>query len=314
MPEAWPWNENLLEFEGGVYDWVDFTGRDPAAPDLAIMNPPPPREDYFDRLELLVRGQKIVRWLEDPNEPNCRIPQCSLTVDDMREHCIFSEEQNELLPSEIYDRRNAFPQYRAGAELESWYTRFEVNYPDVRWAGWTGPETLVMENIWRSDKGSWCREPTPYVSEISVALYERDHDLDTLRHVFVTNVLNDSTLQLLFELENELTEWSAQQVWQFHTEPYHEIIGSRLGKVVAYTLLGAFPRGAFRIQQIVSWMDEELVMLRFDVEPIPEAERVQFDQAESDRIRAEQVEDEEMADHLPNDPMRVGDMDYFMTR
>lgn len=292
---------------GSVHGWSSVASGEVAR------DPPPSTDSAIDRLELLIRGTKLTAWIENPNEPSCFVQPCSLTFDKMKDDCTLIERQNTELPSDIRERPETFPEHLPGAHLATNYTYFEARFHEVTWLGRTGPDTLVLQSIARSALARLDLEHNPYVSEISTALFARDHLLEDLRFIFVTGVVNAQTVQLFSQLDSQLTDWDNPQVWQYRTEPYYEIMGTRIGRVVAYFLLGAFPRGTRSISNIVSWSDDMLIMIRFDVAPIPEEQQVQFSQAEHDRIFLDHKKDEERADFLPDDPLMTRDMRYFMT-
>lgn len=109
----------------------------------------------------------------------------------------------------------------------------------------------------------------------------RDFHIDTLRHVFFENVQNLETApfvrRALYTEENNLS-WprKSPQTWEYGTPEYDGLLGSRLGKIVGYLVLGAFPRGTRRITQIVTWAadpenHDRRLQIRFDIDDVPTA-------------------------------------------
>ncbi|KAJ5988540.1 hypothetical protein N7481_003750 [Penicillium waksmanii] len=80
------------------------------------------------------------------------------------------------------------------------------------------------------------------------ALYTRNFEMHTLRHVYVQHVVNAETNPfvrrgLYTEKTRPRLAWPKQEpeTWDYRTPEYDGLLGSRIGKVVAYLVLGAFP-------------------------------------------------------------------------
>ncbi|CAI7661860.1 unnamed protein product [Penicillium pancosmium] len=116
-----------------------------------------------------------------------------------------------------------------------------------------------------------------------LALYTRNFEMDTLRYVFVQHVINEETAPFVKRaLYTENTRpglaWPKREpeIWDHNTPEYDGILGSRIGKVIAYLVLGAFPRGTRRITRIATWAAnpqsyDNRLQIRFDIEPVPAA-------------------------------------------
>jgi hypothetical protein len=151
---------------------------------------------------------------------------------------------------------------------ENNFRSFHIMHRGFIWIGHTGPGMITLDQIERNeDYGA------PYISQITQPLYKSNFDLDGLRYVFVTNVKNKETLQFikrqLYNEANTGLTWpdDIAQPWEIGTSEYDALLGTRLGKMVAYFLLGAFGRGTRRIQRIVTWPARVggFANLRFDV-------------------------------------------------
>lgn len=92
-----------------------------------------------------------------------------------------------------------------------------------------------------------------HMSEVSLAFYETDYLIDTLGHVIITNVVNEDTIFFLSgELHGDHLEFSDDwwRTWECGTPEYDALLGTRIGKMVAYMVLGGFERGTKRISRI----------------------------------------------------------------
>jgi hypothetical protein len=114
---------------------------------------------------------------------------------------------------------------------------------------------------------------TPYISEVSQAVYTRDFPIETLRYVFVHNIINDDTFAFLqyylYAEESGLFRNGCYEyrVWEFDTLQYQGLLGTTFGKLVAALVLGAFEPGTRRIARIVTG-GNYMVSIRFDIEVI----------------------------------------------
>lgn len=61
------------------------------------------------------------------------------------------------------------------------------------------------------------------------------------------------------------------ETWAHGTPEYDALLGTRIGKLISYIVLGGFERGSFRIAQVVTWPSWLLgarANMRFDNEPV----------------------------------------------
>lgn len=224
-------------------------------------------------------GARIRRWMDDENEPLCPIEPCMLTFGTFLEtypdaHPIphvpdvaFKEQICALgLPNE-------WDNPVEGSIFRRW--AFEEEDQGLVWHGSTGPGFIIIEEIQRTDKTA------PPTSHIAQAFYERNFALTGprgLKTIFVSTVLEDETdlfvRNFLYTAEAGL-DWEAgppaePQTWTYGTREFDGLLGTRIGKSVAYIILGAFPRGTRRIVRIITWPQElgAHVHMRFDIEEI----------------------------------------------
>jgi hypothetical protein len=118
------------------------------------------------------------------------------------------------------------------------------------------------------------RNSGPYASQIAQAVYESAYPINTLKQVIMVGVKNADTMAFLegqiFTAGNGLV-WpdSGPQTFVHGTAEYEGILGTKLGSVMAYTVLGAFTRGTRRISQIsVEPSNAGYTRLAFDIEGV----------------------------------------------
>jgi hypothetical protein len=219
-------------------------------------------------------GAQRRRWMDDPNEPDCKILLSTLTFDRLCEMC-------DVGPDDV-KREDTPPLYKQrirdlGLPIELVYQHYTISCNDFTWQGYTGPGMILIDDIRRA------KTDTPPISQITQALYERDHSISSLKHIFVFSVINDVTetfLKRQLYTEANGLQWlrddDVLQTWAFGIPEYDALLGTPIGKLVAKLVLGAFDRGTRRIRQVVTWStwSQQSMNMRFDIEVIgsqPEA-------------------------------------------
>lgn len=135
--------------------------------------------------------------------------------------------------------------------------------------GYIGTGYLILEDIKRGPGH-------PYISDLARAVYQESFDINSLACIFVHDVLNMDTVKFagptLYGKEPtpyihvpEEEEY-VMKTWKYDSDEYHALLGTEVGKVIAYLVLEAFPRGTQRIIQIVTWIRMSTLNMRFDVE------------------------------------------------
>jgi hypothetical protein len=133
------------------------------------------------------------------------------------------------------------------------------------WEGIVAPGALFVEQMFRRSG--------PYASELSLIAYNEYFPIDSLQHIFLVNILNEDTkrfiLTELYTPKNRLS-WPdpSPRMWKAGSDEYRGLLGSKLGRVVARLVLGAFERGTLQICQIVTWQEKSQLHIRFDLEKV----------------------------------------------
>ncbi|KAJ5180829.1 hypothetical protein N7492_004039 [Penicillium capsulatum] len=213
------------------------------------------------------RGQIVQDWLTYPTEP-CPIPRSTLIFQDLSASPVYVAEggHDGVLPP-AYDVN--YPR-DVGAVDESHFRRYivEQDNPHQEWFGITAPGVLIIEDIKRQKTKPPRTDLS--MSEISMAVYTDRFDASTLRYVIYANVNNKETLfvgRCLYEMRRPSTDI---QVWEYGSPEYQKFLGSRLGKLTAYMLLGTFERGTRRIARVVTWTNAAFgpPWVRFDIDVV----------------------------------------------
>ncbi|KAJ5180242.1 hypothetical protein N7492_003452 [Penicillium capsulatum] len=134
--------------------------------------------------------------------------------------------------------------------------------------GLVGPNTLVIENMKRSDG--------PHASEVALFLWKSLQDIKELKRVFVTDVCHGPTRKFiqdkLYEQNDSLWPGTDEKVWEQGTSGYKALLGTKVGRVVGFLVLQGFGQAQYRISRVVTWASpENTLQMRFDIEEISKA-------------------------------------------
>lgn len=235
-------------------------------------------------------------WMEDANEAGCPVQITTLTYDYLKKnHHRFGEPQakniSRLLEDQVKELglpdefgSDAGSQFNVDVSSASEsdkdtkpsvYLKFQCGAmtEDFNWEGSTGPGIIVIDVAYREP---W--SATPRHAYVTKAIYEYKFSLQTLEHVFVTRILNVNTRRFISERlyteDNNLT-WPADDAetkdfppiaWENGTAEYDALLGTAFGKIIAYLVLSAYPRGTRRIARVVTWPLP--LCMRFDIEDL----------------------------------------------
>lgn len=130
----------------------------------------------------------------------------------------------------------------------------------IAFSGRAGKKVLFIEDI---TKGS---ETGPWISEVCMAAYQMHFPLFTLRHIFIANLNEKETKEFATErLKLEMDP----KAFKSGTPEFQQILGTRIGKTVAYIVLNSFDRGTRKISKISMWLtggQSRSIQARFDLE------------------------------------------------
>ncbi|KAJ5628822.1 hypothetical protein N7490_011050 [Penicillium lividum] len=250
--------------------------------------PPPapiPESPVGNAQNFQARGKAIREWIADPGVGGCHIGPSTLTYADL----ILCDDWSTFevrYENPGFDFEGKINEFLAGTNIapevfgpeQPNYRWYKLRSRFVGWAGYVSNRAMILENLHRvpDHLAGDCegRINVFYMSQISQAIYQRDFNLDELTCIIVSGIINEETLAYAHErLYPSLNlEWHDHTPWtyEYGMPQYDALMGTRIGKVVAYIVLGAFPRGTHRISQIVmqtGWVGASLNM-RFDIERI----------------------------------------------
>ncbi|OQE43713.1 hypothetical protein PENCOP_c003G00598 [Penicillium coprophilum] len=142
----------------------------------------------------------------------------------------------------------------------------DTKYPDIHtWEGQIAPGVLIVEEIKKA--------PGFHMSEVCQAIYQQHFPIDTLKYVYLIDVCNKDTRSFVRdELYTEYNglAWPDEMIrdWIPGTPEFEALLGTKLGRTVAYLILGAFKRGTRRITRIRIFHSFEALQMQFTIEEI----------------------------------------------
>lgn len=225
-----------------------------------------PSERRWEYKDLRHAGEYLQRCMKYPNVP-CHIFRSQISIRELKKQDWDVKSTSTCLPSAQREHAVAlgYPDSKKSYRmtlLEKVVGRYEENC----WHGRVAEGVIFIENIERISVDA----AGPWTSELTRAVYARRFPMDSLRHVFVCNVMNAQTLPFLRHLYKVRRPgtWNNGQVaiWEEIDGDFQALLGTRIGKVVAYMVLGAFDRGTRRIARIATWHAMGGVHMRFDIE------------------------------------------------
>lgn len=217
-------------------------------------------------------GMRLLQWINIPSAP------CPISLSMCNFHGLLSNrwellEQPADLPSNYTESTFLPPGIpgRKGSPSKKTPYRWtsmkkappNMPYMVCWWTGRTAEGVVFLEDLNRP-KGS----QTPFISEITKAVYEKDFNIETLRYVFVADVANAVTRGFIMGvLWPSTTEYPREM--GSNTPEFQVVLGTPIGKIVAHLVLNSFARGTRRIARVVLWPDANFSpQLRFDIERV----------------------------------------------
>ncbi|CAI7566691.1 unnamed protein product [Penicillium palitans] len=210
----------------------------------------------------VARGEEIQQWMSDPTHPGCDIDRIDLTWRDLhRSPEWILHDQTILLPKIHMDwmREIGFPEERdLHDHSESVYRQVSLkNFTTgTTWMGRTGPGKL---RFWGS-----------LHIRVNPGCLKHDFDLDTLRYVYVKDIGNKDTKAYIEEEIDEPEIDIGDQGVTYSSEEmvYKGMLGTKVGKMVSYFILGAYGQGVKHITQIHVSRPDNTYHIRFKVEDV----------------------------------------------
>ncbi|KAJ5459201.1 hypothetical protein N7530_011145 [Penicillium desertorum] len=238
---------------------------------------PPVSDDQVGEYHL--KGHAYQAWIADPTLSGCRCGRARKTLFELLN--ANNETERFTCPENYFDDPPLYIQedlqqlglpkrqkkYRFARLLHYGYDRNSYKR-ESQYQHSIAEGVLIAECIYRYTGPHW--------SNIAIAQYSFDHPIDTLKYLYFTNVQNDETLPYVQEIlyPRHDVDWPKlnqieSQTWEYDTDEYKEILGTKLGKAAACLVIGAWERGTHRIARIHTLGRQYEIHLRFDIEALP---------------------------------------------
>ncbi|KAJ6088230.1 hypothetical protein N7486_009491 [Penicillium sp. IBT 16267x] len=255
-------------------------------------NPAETEELWYGEFES--RGAQRQYWIENApskTEENCPIEPSTFKLEDLDDGFEDTWGEAAYYPAESRSVTEEVMGIKA-PPTETWkrFERLKVD-PDATpvrdsrlwhlhcWEGNIAPGIIYIENMFRRPGAG--PEAGPQSSQMAQVAYQSAYPIDTLKHIIVCDVIHKETKRFIKRqlyddrlYEDTGIEWPSDQlvVWEYNTPEYKALLGTKIGAVVSWILLGAFQRGTRRISQVCTVAHYGRCMLmRFDIETIEPA-------------------------------------------
>ncbi|CAG8089761.1 unnamed protein product [Penicillium salamii] len=227
--------------------------------------------------EFQPKGRMLRKWMGCPHRPGCTVAMSTLSFEHINSDAAWFVAQNTQkltrawnrrmkhlgLPSEHRDLCDSRSQYRTVQIINS-----DAHQKDrVQWIGRCGPGVIFIDNIFREPGAR-----APHISELTKVAYEIDLHLSSLRYVFVTNILNESTVWCIrHNVYESIVPYQypsrEPRIWSLGSPEFDALLGTDIGKTVASFVLGSFGQGQKHVARIVTFHTQRLQKLnmRFDI-------------------------------------------------
>ncbi|KAJ6034576.1 uncharacterized protein N7446_009327 [Penicillium canescens] len=195
------------------------------------------------------KGEKLGKWLNNANEPGCPIPKTTVTMANLppSKYFIYNKTTCLSLTQSNWVASLGLPVETSVEDADSVYQFLSLHKNELPWAHWSGhigPGVMIIECIRRESDST-----APWISELTKAIYENYSSLSDLR-------------------DDDHGKWPTG-VWMPPSPEFNALLGTRLGKVVAYFILGAYGQGVKRIAKITFFnVKRKQLNLRFDIENV----------------------------------------------
>lgn len=207
----------------------------------------------------LRKGERFQQWISNTSTEPCPVSRTELTLNGLdvsdwisaqsvrdlsHEHC--PEEFRFLdLPNGQYHYMN-----HACPFIES-----------IWWEGYVAPGIIFIDVINRNKNANG-----PYISELSIACYREFYEMSSLRHIFVSHIVNAETRLLI----DHLYPSPQSGILEHGTPGYMSMLGTPIGRVVASIILGGANQGSMKIARVTIWWTGGFcqAQARFDIEPV----------------------------------------------
>jgi hypothetical protein len=134
----------------------------------------------------------------------------------------------------------------------------------TQWFGRTGPGVIFIDCFSRA-KG--CAHP--YMSEFTRGIYEINFDINSLKYVVFTTIIEADTSAFvnddLYKPRELLSPLEETQTWESPSAEFCGILGTPIGKVAGAIVLGAFGQGIKQISRVVTFHVGLSLHIQFEI-------------------------------------------------
>ncbi|KAJ5504333.1 hypothetical protein N7463_007207 [Penicillium fimorum] len=239
----------------------------------------PPNVFRYGRRQ--ANGRLLQQWIEspesDPSVAECLIMPSTLKFKDLKKskQLEIDMDTSPYIPIQV---EQEFAELEIMGPTGGAWERIAIDqpdappdtkYPDIHtWEGQIAPGVLIVEEIKKA--------PGFFMAEVCHAIYREHFPIDTLKYVYLIDVCNKDTHSFVMDdLYNESNglAWPDDKIrdWIPGTAEFEALLGTILGRTVAYLILGAFKRGTRRVSRIRTFHSFDALQMQFAIEEIEQS-------------------------------------------
>lgn len=238
------------------------------------INPDERDIDSISREDLISRGRQAQRWIENPDEPGCEIERTTRSMQALVDsapslYAQIDEPGRSRGFSGVMFERGLLLSPRLGRSTED-YQQWDMYFGHEQvpgpgrhltqtsiYSARAFPGMVSLDNIYRCDRRF------PHASTATVAFYNQAFgDFEGVRYIFATHILNRQTCAYISRY-GDSSQWPI--TFKRNTDEYNRLLGTRIGRTVAHTILCGMRRGKHQISDITLYGTRE-INLRFCIE------------------------------------------------
>lgn len=197
-------------------------------------------------------GNTLQKCMNNATQPGCPVIRATLTLNDLRHNgwTINSSIQHIPKQYQAWLFHAGLPVKEGLESSQAMYRTFSINCPSMStlWTGRIGSGVMFIELMEKEKK-----ENPPWISDLTKAVYELNFPMDGLKHVFVCDVANDDTITCIQRLrKSNINPHQKFHTWESSSAEFIPLLGTRIGKSIAYFILCAYGQGVKSISRITA--------------------------------------------------------------
>lgn len=236
------------------------------------------RNNRYTMAQVKAFGERFHTIMTDSAAPGCSVPRITFSLNDLYSPSWSSEYRPKCLQEE---HKSMIEAAGLGLPIESQIHNFDSQYRYIwinnlstwtEWCGYVGPGVIFIDVIMRAPATG---DPVgdPRLTDMTKAVYETSFPMDSLKHIFICDIVNQETCRIVNDhIIRRTRRLQANTSYEIDSDLFKVILGTELGRFVARFILGTWGQGVKRVERITVMAyvpTQSLTNLRFDIGDCP---------------------------------------------